>query len=83
MRRHLSPEDRELQLELREIFTTEVPQEVRDKVRQIAAHMLEAAPDDIVLEQGQYQVKGVPARSLARITMLTETKTVWHPKGML
>ncbi|HEU5102733.1 MAG TPA: molybdopterin cofactor-binding domain-containing protein [Roseiflexaceae bacterium] len=37
---------------------------VRDKVRQIAAHMLEAAPDDIVLEQGLYQVKGVPARSL-------------------
>src|SRR5829696_3238496 len=37
---------------------------VRDKVRQIAAHMLEAAPDDIVLESGQYQVKGVPARSL-------------------
>ncbi|MEE6273691.1 aldehyde dehydrogenase family protein [Georgenia sp. MJ206] len=26
---------------------------------------------------------GVPARSLARITMVTETKTVWHPKGML
>ena len=37
---------------------------VRDKVRQIAAHMLEAAPDDIVLESGQYQVKGVPARAL-------------------
>jgi carbon-monoxide dehydrogenase large subunit len=37
---------------------------VRDKVRQIAAHMLEAAADDIVLERGQYQVKGVPARSL-------------------
>ena len=33
MRRHLSPEDRELQLQLREIFTTKVPQEVRDKVR--------------------------------------------------
>ncbi len=37
---------------------------VRDKVRQIAAHMLEAAPDDVVLESGQYQVKGVPARTL-------------------
>jgi acyl-CoA reductase-like NAD-dependent aldehyde dehydrogenase len=28
-------------------------------------------------------VPGVPERSLARVTMLTETKTVWHPKGML
>ncbi|HJZ47034.1 MAG TPA: xanthine dehydrogenase family protein molybdopterin-binding subunit [Roseiflexaceae bacterium] len=37
---------------------------VRDKVRQIAAHILEAAPEDIVLEAGHYQVKGVPARSL-------------------
>ncbi|HRC75793.1 MAG TPA: molybdopterin-dependent oxidoreductase, partial [Kouleothrix sp.] len=37
---------------------------VRDKVRQIAAHMLEAAPDDIVLEAGRYQVRGVPARAL-------------------
>jgi carbon-monoxide dehydrogenase large subunit len=37
---------------------------VRDKVRQIAGHMLEAAPDDIVLEAGRYQVKGVPARAL-------------------
>ncbi len=33
MRRRLSPEDREFQLEMREIFTTKVPQEVRDKVR--------------------------------------------------
>jgi acyl-CoA reductase-like NAD-dependent aldehyde dehydrogenase len=28
-------------------------------------------------------VDGVPAPSLGRITALTETKTVWHPKGML
>jgi carbon-monoxide dehydrogenase large subunit len=38
---------------------------VRDKVRQIAGHMLEAAADDIVLENGRYQVRGVPARGLA------------------
>jgi len=37
---------------------------VRDKVRQIAGHMLEAAADDIVLEGGRYLVRGVPARSL-------------------
>jgi acyl-CoA reductase-like NAD-dependent aldehyde dehydrogenase len=28
-------------------------------------------------------VDGAPAPSLGRITALTETKTVWHPKGML
>jgi carbon-monoxide dehydrogenase large subunit len=37
---------------------------VRDKARQIAANMLEANPDDVVLEGGVYQVKGVPSRSL-------------------
>ena len=37
---------------------------VRDKARQIAANMLEANPDDVVLEGGTYQVKGVPSRSL-------------------
>ncbi len=37
---------------------------VRDKARQIAANMLEANPDDVVLEGGAYQVKGVPSRSL-------------------
>jgi carbon-monoxide dehydrogenase large subunit len=37
---------------------------VQDKARRIAAHMLEAAPGDVELVDGRYQVKGVPARSL-------------------
>ncbi len=37
---------------------------VRDKARRIAAHMLEAAADDVVFEAGKYQVKGVPAKAL-------------------
>ncbi len=37
---------------------------VRDKAIRIAAHMLEAAPSDIELAEGQYRVKGVPSRSL-------------------
>jgi carbon-monoxide dehydrogenase large subunit len=37
---------------------------VQDKARRIAAHMLEAGADDVVLADGRYQVKGVPARSL-------------------
>jgi carbon-monoxide dehydrogenase large subunit len=37
---------------------------VQDKARRIAAFLLEAAPEDVVLADGRYQVKGVPARSL-------------------
>jgi carbon-monoxide dehydrogenase large subunit len=53
---------------------------VRDKVRQIAAHMLEAAPDDIVLESGQYQVKGVPARSLTLAQVAAQAYSDGLPK---
>lgn len=38
---------------------------VREKARQIAAHMLEASVEDVVLEGGQYQVRGVPSRGLS------------------
>jgi carbon-monoxide dehydrogenase large subunit len=37
---------------------------VQEKARRIAAHMLEAAFEDVVLADGRYQVKGVPTRSL-------------------
>ncbi len=53
---------------------------VRDKVRQIAAHMLEAAPDDIVLESGQYQVKGVPSRSLTLAQVAEQAYSDGLPK---
>jgi carbon-monoxide dehydrogenase large subunit len=39
-------------------------QKVQEKARRIAAFMLEAAPEDVVFDDGRYQVKGVPARSL-------------------
>ncbi len=38
---------------------------VQAKARRIAAHMLEAAPDDIVFQDGRYQVKGVPDKAIA------------------
>jgi carbon-monoxide dehydrogenase large subunit len=44
---------------------------VQDKARRVAAHMLEAAPEDITLEEGRYRVKGVPARSLT-LTQIAE-----------
>jgi len=37
---------------------------VQEKARRVAAHMLEAAFEDVTLADGRYQVKGVPARSL-------------------
>src|SRR5438046_9221785 len=37
---------------------------VQDKARRIAAHMLEAAPVDVVYADGRYQVQGVPDRAL-------------------
>jgi carbon-monoxide dehydrogenase large subunit len=38
---------------------------VRDKALEIAAHLLEAAPADMTLEGGRFQVRGVPERSLS------------------
>src|SRR4030095_6042386 len=37
---------------------------VRDRAKEIAAHLLEAAGVDMTLENGQFQVRGVPERSL-------------------
>ena len=39
--------------------------EVRDKVRKLAAHMLDASEDDIVLENGSVHVAGSPDRGKA------------------
>jgi len=38
-------------------------QAVRDKMRQIAAHLMEAAPEDLELGDGAWNVKGVPDHS--------------------
>ncbi len=38
---------------------------VREKARRIAAHMLEAGLDDVVFEDGRFQVKGAPQTALA------------------
>lgn len=38
---------------------------VRERAKDIAAHLLEAAAADMVLENGQFQVRGVPERSLS------------------
>jgi carbon-monoxide dehydrogenase large subunit len=38
---------------------------VADKARKIAAHLLEAAPEDVELKDGKYQVRGSPDKGLA------------------
>jgi aerobic carbon-monoxide dehydrogenase large subunit len=38
---------------------------VQDKARRIAAHLLEALPDDVELNDGSYQVRGSPDKGMA------------------
>ncbi|MDX1687537.1 MAG: xanthine dehydrogenase family protein molybdopterin-binding subunit [Candidatus Promineifilaceae bacterium] len=45
------------------IFTN--AETVRDKARKIAGHLLEAAAEDVVLDDGRFHVAGVPDRSLS------------------
>ncbi len=40
-------------------------QKVKEKATKIAAHLLEASADDVVLEEGQFHVRGVPDRSVS------------------
>ncbi len=45
--------------------TREASLAVRDKAVQIAAHLLEAAPEDLDIEAGQVTVRGTPTRGVA------------------
>ncbi|MFN8371785.1 MAG: molybdopterin cofactor-binding domain-containing protein [Anaerolineae bacterium] len=71
-------------------------EQIRAKAQQIAAHILEAAEEDIVLENGQYQVRGMPAKGLSltqiaqraysgnlpdHITSGLESTDFFRPKG--
>jgi carbon-monoxide dehydrogenase large subunit len=57
---------------------------VKDQAIAIAAHMLEAAPDDVVLEDGQLFVQGTPARSvsLADVALASYTNPDGLPPGV-
>ncbi len=54
---------------------------VRDKAKKIAAHLLEAAEEDLVWEQGKFYVKGSPdkAKTIQEIAFAAYTN---HPQGM-
>jgi carbon-monoxide dehydrogenase large subunit len=55
--------------------------QVRDKMRQIAGHLLEAAPDDLELENGAWSVRGVPGRevSIAQIAQAAHSPAKLPP----
>ena len=55
---------------------------VQQKARRLAAHMLEAAPDDVVFENGKYQVKGVPAKALTLAQIAPKAYAEGLPDGM-
>jgi carbon-monoxide dehydrogenase large subunit len=55
---------------------------VQQKARRLAAHMLEAAADDIVFENGKYQVKGVPAKALTLAQIAPKAYAEGLPEGM-
>ncbi len=40
-------------------------QRLKEKMKQIAAHMLEASPDDVTLEDGKFSVKGAPQKAVS------------------
>jgi aerobic carbon-monoxide dehydrogenase large subunit len=54
---------------------------VREKAKQIAAHLLEASPDDLEWERGRFFVKGTPDRgkTIQEIAFAAYTD---HPEGM-
>jgi carbon-monoxide dehydrogenase large subunit len=54
---------------------------IRDKGRLLAAHLLEAAPDDLVWEPGRFSVRGAPQRfkTIQDIAFAAYTN---HPQGM-
>jgi carbon-monoxide dehydrogenase large subunit len=54
---------------------------IRDKARKIAAHLLEAAEDDLVWEPGKFSVKGAPDRfkTIQDVAFAAYTN---HPQGM-
>ncbi|MBD0283293.1 MAG: carbon-monoxide dehydrogenase large subunit, partial [Thermoleophilaceae bacterium] len=61
--------------------TAVAARKVRDKAKQIAAHLLVASPDDLVWDRGSFHVKGSPekAKSIQEIAFAAYTD---HPDGM-
>jgi len=61
--------------------TAVAARKVRDKAKQIAAHLLEASPEDLEWERGSFHVTGSPekSKSIQDIAFAAYTN---HPEGM-
>lgn len=56
---------------------------VRDKAAKIAAHMLEASPEDIIFDQGRFHVRGAPDRDKTIEEVALAAYTAWSmPEGV-
>jgi aerobic carbon-monoxide dehydrogenase large subunit len=55
---------------------------VQDKARRIAAHMLEAAPEDVVFAEGVFQVKGAPRSRLGIAEIAAKAYADGLPEGL-
>jgi carbon-monoxide dehydrogenase large subunit len=55
---------------------------VREQARQVAAHLLEARADDVVLEAGRFHVRGVPDRAVGWVEVARAAHTGRVPAGM-
>jgi carbon-monoxide dehydrogenase large subunit len=55
---------------------------VQEKARRIAAHLLEAAPDDVVFAAGHYQVKGAPASTASFAQIAARAHGEGLPEGV-
>jgi carbon-monoxide dehydrogenase large subunit len=57
-------------------------QKVVEKAKKIAAHMLEAADEDVVFDQGQFYVKGSPDKRKAMAEVAFAAYSAGLPEGM-
>ncbi len=58
-------------------------QKVIEKARKLAAHMLEAAPEDVVFDQGRFYVQGTPSKAHTIQEVALQANLAWNlPEGM-
>jgi CO/xanthine dehydrogenase Mo-binding subunit len=55
---------------------------VREQAQAVAAHLLEARPDDVVLEGGRFHVRGVPDRAVGWVEVARAAHTGRGPAGL-
>ncbi|HEY7139687.1 MAG TPA: xanthine dehydrogenase family protein molybdopterin-binding subunit [Methylomirabilota bacterium] len=55
---------------------------VRELARRVAAHLLEARPDDVVLEAARFHVRGVPDRAVGWVEVARAVYAGRAPAGM-